>query len=1093
MSSSTSVVASARSTAGGGGAMVKRKVDDRIKTLIDDVAHHQHRGLILLVGDRAKDQIVNLHLMISRANHNAKVNVLWCMREDPDFGSTSKKQQEKRARLEVKGGLSTEASKEAFQTFLAQTNIRFCKYKETHKILGQTFGMAVLQDFEAINPNTLARTMETVKGGGLIVIMFRAMRSLRQLYTIAMDVHARYRTEAHKDVVPRFNERFLLSLADCDTAMCVDDDLNVLPITQRMKSYGKNRKDDAYDADLAVQGRLRHEVDLNNVKDKLKASSDVGPLVQLCQTMDQAKTVLSLMQTVMEKRLDSTCVVTAGRGRGKSAALGMTVAGAVAQGYSNIMCTAPSPENVQTLFEFAIRGLKELGYRERTDFEALQGVSEEFAKCFIRINVFREHRQTVQFVSATDTAKFAQAEVVVIDEAAALPLTLVKKILGPYLVILSSTVSGYEGTGRSLSMKLVADMRRSSSGSGSGVSDARQLREMTMADPIRYGPNDPVERWLNKLLCLDATMDKTQLTSSPHPSTCELFYVNRDALFSYHPLAEELLQRIQSLLVAAHYKNQPNDLQLLSDAPGHHLFVLCAETVEASSSSPSSMMTIPDIYCVIHACEEGQVSAQSIKSHLSHGLRPSGDLIPYTLSQYYLEEGFAKLAGLRIVRIATNPALPRAGYGSRALSLLQQYYSGSISLTAAPKLNGKSSTATGGAEGEDAPGSKESKGRGRQTAEEEGREDDVDGEVAASSSAMLAPRSHVTSLLTPLVERPYELIDYLGVSFGLTTELLNFWKKAGYLPLYVRQAANELTGEHSCVMVRPMGFDVRLLQHEFQHRLLSLLSMPFRDLPTELALSLVSDLEAHDPHKLTAATDTAEAEQHIVRVDGVLQATHDDIAAVFTGADLQRLRLVSTTFIEGGNVLDLVPTLARLYFAKKLFRAPDGTDGVVLSHAQAAVLLAVGLQCQTIEQLATQPTFSGVAVQQLRALFLKALSRLSEHLVNLQKIAKKAAATVKRPRAQDTEAPQLASNNHHHHHDNQVEADEEETEEVYDSEGNLKGLKVARKVKTQVLVDATLLRDTTKSVAGNAAAPSRGQESLQDVFYRPKGKSSRHR
>jgi N-acetyltransferase 10 len=599
-----------------------------------------------------------------------------------------------------------------------------------------------------------------------------------------------------------------------------------------------------------------------------------------------------------------------------------------------------------------------------------------------------------------------------------------------------------------------------------------------------------VEKWLNKLLCLDATMENTQLTSSPHPSTCELFYVNRDALFSYHPLAEELLQRIQSLLVAAHYKNQPNDLQLLSDAPGHHLFVLCAESVESSPAATaaptgkgaSSAAGIPDIYCVIHACEEGQVSAQSIKSHLSHGLRPSGDLIPYTLSQYYLEEGFAKLAGLRVVRIATNPALPRAGYGSRALSLLQQYYSGAISFTAA---SAPAAEAKRAAMEEDAR---------RQAATEE----------AASPSGLLAPRSHITSLLTPLVERPYELVDYLGVSFGLTTELLNFWKKAGYLPLYVRQAANELTGEHSCVMVRPMGFDVRLLQHEFQHRLLSLLSMPFRHLPTELALSLVSDLEVHDPRKLTAATDLAGVDQLLVRVDGVPQATHDDIAAVFTSSDLQRLRLVSTTFIEGGNVLDLVPTLAKMYFAKKLFRAPDGTDGVVLSHAQAAVLLAVGLQCQTIEELAAQPAFSGVAAQQLRALFLKALARLSDHLATLQKIAKKRGSTatankaagnggverMKLPSSGEDAARVVQGHSDPAHNANE----EEEAQEIYDSEGNLKGLQVARKVSSKVATDTTLLRDTAKSVAGNASAPSRGRESLQDVFYRPKpGKSSRHR
>lgn len=60
-----------------------------------------------------------------------------------------------------------------------------------------------------MTPNLLARTIETVEGGGLIVILLRSVTSLRQLYTLSMDVHERYRTEAHTDVVCRFNERFV--------------------------------------------------------------------------------------------------------------------------------------------------------------------------------------------------------------------------------------------------------------------------------------------------------------------------------------------------------------------------------------------------------------------------------------------------------------------------------------------------------------------------------------------------------------------------------------------------------------------------------------------------------------------------------------------------------------------------------------------------------------------------------------------------------------------------------------------------------------------------------------------------------------------
>lgn len=56
--------------------------------------------------------------------------------------------------------------------------------------------------------------------------------------------------------------------------------------------------------------------------------------------------------------------------------------------------------------------------------------------------------------------KLSHCELLAVDEAAAIPLPLVKKLLGPYLVFLSSTVNGYEGTGRALSLKLIDQLRK---------------------------------------------------------------------------------------------------------------------------------------------------------------------------------------------------------------------------------------------------------------------------------------------------------------------------------------------------------------------------------------------------------------------------------------------------------------------------------------------------------------------------------------------------------------------------------------------------------------------------------------------------------
>ena len=43
-----------------------------------------------------------------------------------------------------------------------------------------------------------------------------------------------------------------------------------------------------------------------------------------------------------------------------------------------------------------------------------------------------------------------------VDEAASIPVNYIKDLMGPYAVFLSSTINGYEGTGRSLSLKLIS-------------------------------------------------------------------------------------------------------------------------------------------------------------------------------------------------------------------------------------------------------------------------------------------------------------------------------------------------------------------------------------------------------------------------------------------------------------------------------------------------------------------------------------------------------------------------------------------------------------------------------------------------------------
>lgn len=64
-----------------------------------------------------------------------------------------------------------------------------------------------------------------------------------------------------------------------------------------------------------------------------------------------------------------------------------------------------------------------------------------FNKEMLHFNLFL---MKLQYIQPHEHEKLSQVELLVVDEAAAIPLPVVKSLLGPYLVFLSSTVNGYE-------------------------------------------------------------------------------------------------------------------------------------------------------------------------------------------------------------------------------------------------------------------------------------------------------------------------------------------------------------------------------------------------------------------------------------------------------------------------------------------------------------------------------------------------------------------------------------------------------------------------------------------------------------------------
>ncbi|KAG9458762.1 hypothetical protein H6P81_003270 [Aristolochia fimbriata] len=911
---------------------MRKKVDERIRTLIENGVKTRHRSMFVVVGDKYRDQIVNLYYMLSKSVVKSRPTVLWCYKDKLDI-SSHKKKRHKQLKVNMMRGTMDPEKADAFSLFLESVGLTYCLYKDSERILGNTFGMCILQDFEALTPNLLARTIETVEGGGLVLLLLRSLASLTSLCTMVMDVHERFRTESHSVATTRFNERFLLSLASCKACMVMDDELNILPISSHMRSITPiNVSEDS-------EGLSNSERDLKNLKEQLHGDFPVGHLIEKCCTLDQGKAVITFLDAILDKTLRSTVAVTAGRGRGKSAALGLAIAGAIAAGYSNIFVTAPSPENLKTLFNFVCRGFDALSYKEHLHYDVVKSINPDFKKATIRLNIYKQHRQTIQYIQPHEYEKLSQVELLVVDEAAAIPLPVVKSLLGPYLVFLSSTVNGYEGTGRSLSLKLFQQLEEQmSSKSVDAASSGRVFKKVELSESIRYASGDPIESWLHGLLCLDATNSIPHLNGLPHPSECDLYYVNRDTLFSYHKDSEIFLQRMMALYVASHYKNSPNDLQLMADAPAHHLFVLLGPVDESKNR-------LPDILCVLQVCLEGQISRESVLKSLSEGHQPYGDQIPWKFSEQFQDTVFPSLSGARIVRIAVHPNAMKLGYGSAAVELLTRYYEGQFTHL----------TETEAEEPEVKPQLKVIEAAAKVSLHDES----------------IKPRANLPPLLVHLRERQPEKLHYLGVSFGLTLDLFRFWRKHEFAPFYIGQIPSAVTGEHTCMILKPLSNDEIEVEssgewgffgpfyQDFRRRFVRLLGSTFRCLDVGLSMSI-----------LNPKINFSEEES----ASSVASSTLESPKQILSPHDMKRLEAYTNNLVDYHMILDIAPILAHQYF--------QGNIPVTLSPVQASILLCLGLQNQDLSYVEGQ--LKKLDRKTILSGFIKVMKKFYKYLYNLE-------------------------------------------------------------------------------------------------------------
>lgn len=306
-------------------------------------------------------------------------------------------------------------------------------------------------------------------------------------------------------------------------------------------------------------------------------------------------------------------VITADRGRGKSAALGLAAARLLLAGRERVLVTAPSADNTSTLFRHAAAALGNL-LSEETATGLTTTAGREL--CFL----------TPQDLLSQQPA----AEVVMVDEAAGLSVQWLKAILlGWPRVVFASTVHGYEGTGRGFTIRFRQVLDE----------ETPQWRAVSLSRPIRWAVDDPLERLVSRMYLLAA--------EAPEPGMAGDVCIER---WEPAEAEESVLSEAFGLLVNAHYRTTPADLRQWLDDPA-------AMTWRASIGG----RTVGVLWAVL----EGGLPEGLANDVAAGKRRLRGQLLAQSLANHGGFPEAARLRTLRVVRVAVTESARRQGIGQR--------------------------------------------------------------------------------------------------------------------------------------------------------------------------------------------------------------------------------------------------------------------------------------------------------------------------------------------------------------------------------------------------------------------------------------------
>ncbi|NPA86867.1 MAG: tRNA(Met) cytidine acetyltransferase [Candidatus Diapherotrites archaeon] len=495
---------------------------------------------------------------------------------------------------------------ERYKTFTKKVSldVERVPYAKAKSVLGRTYDALVLDAFHNFPAKDIGIAVETIRGPGLIAVLVPPLDDWinRKLF-----FHSQY------VVTPPYTVEDCGNIYQRRIVKKWKEHPGIFILRGKKMESGKEPR---------VRKKKKKEIKIP------KGTLLPEEIYRLAVTQDQVDAIHALEGAL---RPGSAYVLLANRGRGKSAALGLFLAGLLyvsAKNKLKVVVTAPSRQNVEELFKFLKKGLEALGIKKggkyRVDYK----------------------KATVVYADPLEAVK-EKGDLLVVDEAAGIYLSILKEMLPRFKsFIFSTTTHGYEGTGRLFQYRFLPMLE-----------ERLKVKMIKMEEPIRYGENDPIERWLYDVFLLDAEPAKISKKDRKEVSKKKLnfFHEDREKLFLED---EKTLREYIGIYVFAHYRNNPRDIAILADAPNQNAFTVKTDSGKVVGS--------------LQVAEEGGLGEEHIYRMLE-GELVFGNIIPDIFLKYYEFKDFAREKGYRVVRIATHPELQGMGIGSFALRHLEAY------------------------------------------------------------------------------------------------------------------------------------------------------------------------------------------------------------------------------------------------------------------------------------------------------------------------------------------------------------------------------------------------------------------------------------